>query len=266
MPKRYFFLFIAVLLAPQSVAATSTKVQICHIPPSDPENAHTLWISERALQAHLYHGDLQGPCEENEGCPNGMARIEEFCIDRWEAHLLNQSPYEVPSEGVAASEGFVVPQGYISGEVAQAACQNAGKRLCTSAEWLRACQGVEGWTYPYGSDVRDPEACNDYRGIHPVIELFGTFTGADLNDPRLNQLPDGLDLTGKNQGCVTEEGVYDLVGNLHEWVADPSGIFRGGFYVEAWINGEGCLYRTSAHNIFHHDYSTGFRCCTDAIP
>ncbi len=40
--------------------------------------------------------------------------------------------------------------------------------------------------------------------------------------------------------------------------------FRGGFYADTKINGEGCLYRTTAHGFTHWDYSTGFRCCADA--
>ena len=72
-----------------------------------------------------------------------------------------------------------------------------------------------------------------------------------------------LDLTGENDGCVTPEGVFDLMGNLHEWTADPAGTFRGGFYVDTVRNGPGCLYRTTAHNTEHWDYSTGFRCCAD---
>jgi hypothetical protein len=26
-------------------------------------------------------------------------------------------------------------------------------------------------------------------------------------------------------------------------------------------NGDGCFYKTTAHNTSYHDYSTGFRCC-----
>ena len=52
-----------------------------------------------------------------------------------------------------------------------------------------------------------------------------------------------------------------MMGNLHEWVADASGTFRGGFYADTSRNGPGCLYRTTAHNRQHWDYSTGFRCC-----
>ena len=29
------------------------------------------------------------------------------------------------------------------------------------------------------------------------------------------------------------------------------------------MNGDGCTYRTAAHEFTYHDYSTGFRCCAD---
>lgn len=40
------------------------KVTICHIPPGNPENRRTLQVGRNALQAHLDHGDHEGPCEE----------------------------------------------------------------------------------------------------------------------------------------------------------------------------------------------------------
>jgi formylglycine-generating enzyme required for sulfatase activity len=81
--------------------------------------------------------------------------------------------------------------------------------------------------------------------------------------------------------------VYDLVGNLHEWVADPvdyslprkiplrpdirakipknlgKGIFMGGFYSTTRQHGSGCRFLTPGHGPRYHDYSTGFRCCAD---
>ena len=42
------------------------------------------------------------------------------------------------------------------------------------------------------------------------------------------------------------------------------GIFKGGFFVDAKLNGPGCLYATTAHAQSYHDYSTGFRCCAEA--
>ena len=66
-------------------------------------------------------------------------------------------------------------------------------------------------------------------------------------------------------GCfpANRSGLYDMVGNLHEWTADPRGTFQGGYYLDTRENGEGCAYRTTAHGFDYHDYSTGFRCCAD---
>jgi hypothetical protein len=38
------------------------KVTICHYPPGNPDNAHTITLSEDALEAHIAHGDAPGPC------------------------------------------------------------------------------------------------------------------------------------------------------------------------------------------------------------
>ena len=46
-------------------AAAGTKVQVCHIPPGDPMNFHTITISLNALAAHLAHGDAGGSCDAN---------------------------------------------------------------------------------------------------------------------------------------------------------------------------------------------------------
>ncbi len=42
-------------------------VTICHIPPGNPDKAHTIRVSVRAVPAHLAHGDHCGPCEEDDG-------------------------------------------------------------------------------------------------------------------------------------------------------------------------------------------------------
>ncbi|MCB9570202.1 MAG: SUMF1/EgtB/PvdO family nonheme iron enzyme [Myxococcales bacterium] len=210
------------------------------------------------------------------GCPPGMARVDTFCVDRWEAALVEVlpgdvlgpwSPYASPAGAQvrALSAPGLVPQGYISQVEASAACVAAGKRLCSDSEWLRACRGAAMQVFPYGDDLV-PGACNDARTCHPAIQYFETaadWIWSELGHPCLNQLPAGLDPTGANPACVSDDGIYDMMGNLHEWTADPEGTFRGGFYVDTKINGPGCLYVTTAHNVYHWDYSTGFRCCAD---
>lgn len=230
----------------------------------------------------------QGPC------PAEMALVERaqgsFCIDRWEATLERRSegaaelwPSNRPVEGREA-ELYAVsvpgrkPQGYINGQQAARTCENAGKRLCAMDEWVRACRGPQRTTYPYGNDRRS-DACND-RSLtpppHPVIRLFELYAAqgtarsemwqpAWMNDPRLHELPDTVEPTGSRPACTNEYGTYDMVGNLHEWIADPEGSFVGGFFMDTVRNGEGCSYRTSAHTAQYRDYSTGFRCCADPL-
>jgi formylglycine-generating enzyme required for sulfatase activity len=83
-----------------------------------------------------------------------------------------------------------------------------------------------------------------------------------MNDPLLNQQPGTVEPTGNELSCTNAYGVYDMVGNVHEWIDDGS--FRGGYYLDTQQNNEGCDYVTTAHATWYHDYSIGFRCCADA--
>jgi hypothetical protein len=48
----------------------SKKTTICHIPPGNPANAHTLCIGNPAVPAHLHnHGDYLGACKSETPCP-----------------------------------------------------------------------------------------------------------------------------------------------------------------------------------------------------
>jgi formylglycine-generating enzyme len=220
--------------------------------------------------------DGAGPCPWLMVEVAASSTVTTFCIDLFEGALEEYSggswaaasPYKtvgtrtvraVPAQGI-------VPQGYISGTEASAACVASGKRLCTSDEWLLACKGSKGYTYPYGNTHVDG-ACNDAYSDSPVVKYFGTSTGVwdstHMNDPGINQMSGTVAKGGAYTGCVTSTGIYDLHGNLHEWVSDSAGTFRGGFYADAKINGPGCTYVTTAHTITYHDYSTGFRCCAD---
>jgi hypothetical protein len=38
------------------------KVEICHLPPGNPDNAHTIEVDRSALPVHLEHGDYEGEC------------------------------------------------------------------------------------------------------------------------------------------------------------------------------------------------------------
>jgi len=42
------------------------KITICHIPPGNPDNAHTISVSGNAENAHLAHGDTLGECPDGD--------------------------------------------------------------------------------------------------------------------------------------------------------------------------------------------------------
>ncbi|HET9955836.1 MAG TPA: SUMF1/EgtB/PvdO family nonheme iron enzyme [Polyangiaceae bacterium] len=247
--------------------------------------------------------DFEQPAiDARTGCPEGMAPIANYCVDRFEAHLWREQAdgklelhpaHERPlgeTRFFARSRERVRPQAYISQVEAALACQNAGKRLCSAAEWYEACQGSKHTTYPYGSHF-ERRRCNVGKP-HLLSRLHGANPGAwryaeDFNDPRLDQEPGFLALTGEYADCASDYGVYDMVGNLHEWVGDRAtadlakviplkaeirnslrrrggnGVFLGGFFSTTSEHGPGCRFATVAHEPTYHDYSTGFRCCRD---
>jgi sulfatase modifying factor 1 len=232
-------------------------------------------------------------------CPREMTRVGTVCIDRYEAHLARRNargglepfpPWERPVDAdlVAVSAAGVKPQTFVSRIEAARACQNAGKRLCSVSEWYSACRGPDNTTYPYGPRfVKD--RCNVGKP-HLLSLLFGKNPkewryDEHFNHADLARRPGFLANASEYSGCVNGYGAYDLVGNLHEWVADSvdsslseklplkdgirarlranngKGIFMGGFFSTTNQHGEGCNFVTIAHEPRYHDYSTGFRCC-----
>lgn len=164
----------------------------------------------------------------------------------------------------ATSRRGVVPSSYLSGLTAQIACEAAGKRVCSRDEWLKACRGQEQRKFPYGDSYIHGQ-CNVFREAHPAVLLHGN-ASIYHHDPRLNTLaPNGKPLlrsTGSTPECGSswgDDAVYDMVGNLDEWVDDVAGAFQGGFYARS--TREGCDARISSHAPAYYDYSLGTRCC-----
>ena len=234
------------------------------------------------------------------GCPRMMVRIEGYCIDRYEAHVVELAsdnswrphPHYLPVTGIrvmAKSAPGVFPQGYINQPEAENACLEAGKRLCKAKEWEKACLGPDDLRFTYGK-VEEPNKCNT-RKEHLLSILFGTdrekWTLQNFNDPALNSMPGFLGKTDEFRLCVSGYGVFNMVGNLAEWTSGKvtsdddlvpmkggaksphmtkigNGIFMGSFYSNSNELGSGCFYVTTGHEPTYHDYSTGFRCCKDA--
>jgi len=165
---------------------------------------------------------------------------------------------------MAVSKPGRIPSGYVDGNAAAKACERAGKRLCRTEEWMTACRGQQDRQFPYG-DHYEHGSCNVFRETHPAVILHGDASTGHM-DPRLNLVegPDGplLRTTGSKPHCASnwgQDAVYDMVGNLDEWVEDGEGAFMGGFYARATRSG--CDARITAHPKAYADYSLGVRCC-----
>lgn len=90
------------------------------------------------------------------------------------------------------NEKGVNPKAGVSMKEARDGCRAVGKRLCSFKEWQKACHADRPRNhYPYGR-IYAPERCNTEGG--------------------------GIKPAGERKECRGELEVYDLVGNVGEWV------------------------------------------------
>lgn len=85
-----FSVFVtAAAMLPAARAAAggkAEKVAICHVPPGNPANAHTITVGTAAVEAHFAHGDYSGPCtaacrENRVACGHNAECCSGLCAD-----------------------------------------------------------------------------------------------------------------------------------------------------------------------------------------
>jgi sulfatase modifying factor 1 len=173
----------------------------------------------------------------------GKTVHKHFCVDR----------FEYPN---VQGEKPAVMKTWLD---ARATCQSEGKRLCGESEWTLACEGRERLPYPYGY-TRNDEACNVDKP-HPDVDEAAIANPATraAEVARLDQ----RDPSGAREACVSPYGVYDMTGNVDEWVVNESGKpyksgLKGGYWGPVR---DRCRPMTIAHNEEFSFYQIGFRCC-----
>jgi hypothetical protein len=175
----------------------------------------------------------------------GSTTKKRFCMDR----------FEWPNQ--EGAKPVIMKTWY----EARAACQGAGKRLCTDSEWTLACEGNEMSAYPYGN-TRDSSACNiDKPHPEPDEKAIANPYTRDAEVARLDQRA----TSGEYARCVSAFGVHDMTGNVDEWVVNESGKpyqsgLKGGYWGPVRTR---CRPMTTAHFEQFMFYQIGFRCCGD---
>lgn len=145
---------------------------------------------------------------------------------------------------------------------AESWCGKRGRRVCSEREWELACEGPAHLPLSYGWAV-NTKLCNSNKGWKPVD--FAKFDG-----PRETAMKEAQKLwqgtpSGHYPTCVSPFGIYDMNGNVEEWVGSREGrawpgALMGGFWAKPWT---GCRGTNDAHQPTFAFYETGFRCCKD---
>lgn len=178
-------------------------------------------------------------------CNERMALLPDLgvCIDRYEAKVVRVG--SLPRAEPAAS---TLPDSNLTYLQAEEACRNSGYRLCTGREWTRACAGPSGqrprpYAEPYAA-----HRCNL----------------AEIDDPA-----DAVHLApgGQFAGCVSPEGVNDLLGNALEWTNETRGQpslreLRGSGFSHPGL-GAKCV-KDERGFLAMDQAGGGFRCCQNA--
>jgi formylglycine-generating enzyme required for sulfatase activity len=100
---------------------------------------------------------------------------------------------------------------YVDSNMAKSYCEWRGDKLPSEAQWEKAARGTDGRIYPWGDNI-DCSFAN-YYWVSPDYLLWKTQHYCAGDTTRV----------GSYEGGKSPYGLYDMIGNVSEWVADWDG-------------------------------------------
>jgi hypothetical protein len=100
---------VALMLAAAPAFAQQDRVTICHIPPGNPANAHTITVGAPAVDAHRAHGDFLGECEDRDNVDRDRDRDRFDEFDVFDEPFISQD-IEQEAESGDIDQDFDVSQ------------------------------------------------------------------------------------------------------------------------------------------------------------
>jgi formylglycine-generating enzyme required for sulfatase activity len=157
--------------------------------------------------------------------PSHSVTLSSFVIDAYEVCVLryracvNDGSCTTPQAGVGSTFSMSnpasddLPVTFVSWQEAQSFCEWDGNRsLPTEAQWEYVARGPSSTSFPWGNDfVCNRAVLGGYNG-GPCVEYVGP-------------LPQAVSASAQ-QGPLGQ--VYNLIGNVAEWVADNAGSYPSG--------------------------------------
>lgn len=181
--QRILPLALLILGTATAQAAADAKVKVCHIPPGNPANFHTITISANALPAHLAHGDLAGPCAQfcDQLCDDGNPCTIDAC-DSSEQCLITHPPVNCDDSNLCTVDSCNPASGCVSSPI-----------VCTDNDncTVNACDPLTGHC------VAPPVECPAGQSCDPAN---GECAGADPCVP--NPCVNGV-CEPAGQGCLS---------------------------------------------------------------